>query len=95
MEQRIDVRLAPPRGFVSVAMELAMMPAAEGHRELIAGLSAKRPALDKAQVVGVTGSSSADQAGLLGDEADVVAVADAPGLRMDQNGLVHGYSARF
>jgi hypothetical protein len=95
MQQRIDTGLAPPRGFVAVAMELAMMPPAKRHGELVAGFSTKRPALGKAQVVGVTGSSSADQAGLLGDEADVVAVADAAGLRMDENRLIHGFSVRF
>ena len=72
-----------------------MMPAAEGHGELVAGFSPKRPALGKAQVVGVTWSAPADQAGLPGDEADVVAVADAPGLRMDEKGFVHGFSLRF
>ena len=34
-----------------------MMPAAEGHGELVAGFSAKRPALGKAQVVGASPSS--------------------------------------
>ena len=36
-------------------MNLAMMPAAQRHPELIAGLTAERAALSKAQMVGIRG----------------------------------------
>ena len=70
-----------------MTMQLAMMPAAERHGELVADFSAKRPALGKAQVMGVGRFAAADQASLLRDEADMVAIADAPGLRMERSDL--------
>ena len=47
------------RRFIAVAMDLAMVSPAQ--RDLVA----ERPILGKTQVMGVTGPSSADQAGLL------------------------------
>ena len=46
-------------------MNFTMVSPAQGYGELVAGLAAERPVLRKAQVMGVAGLSSADQAGLL------------------------------
>ena len=50
---RIDAELCPPSNFVSGAVQLAMMGAAERNGELVAHLLAQACWLRKAQVVGV------------------------------------------
>jgi len=77
---RINSYFQPPHGFVTAAMDLAMMSPAQWHGVLIADLAAKRAALRKAQVMGVARCAAADQAGLPGNELDVLAVAQAPRL---------------
>ncbi len=72
--QWIDSGLAPPFGFIAVAVELTMMPAAQWDGELIADLAAKCTALREAQVVGIAGLAAADQARLLSDMPDVLAI---------------------
>ncbi|MGC1777874.1 MAG: hypothetical protein WBB34_07990, partial [Xanthobacteraceae bacterium] len=89
----IDSGFAPPRCLVAVAMQFAMMSAAEWDRELVADLAAERPALGKAEMMGIAGLATAEKAGLLGDEANVVAIADAPGFGMGQNGFVDRFCA--
>ena len=76
-----------------MTVKFAVMATAERHGELVADLAAERPALGKAQVMGVAGFAAADQAGLLGHKAHVVAIADAPRLRMGENGLIDGIGA--
>ena len=61
----IESELLPPRRFVAVTMNFAMVSAAQRDRELVTGLAAERPVLRKAQMMGVAGLPSADQAGLL------------------------------
>src|SRR5215475_3716705 len=56
-------------------MHCAVMPATEWDRELIADLAAERTGLGKSEVVGVRGLAAADEARLLGDIAEVLAVA--------------------
>ena len=48
---RVDASLLPPGRFVAAAMDLAMMAAAERHRELVADLAAERPMLGEAQMM--------------------------------------------
>jgi hypothetical protein len=48
------------------------------HREFVAHLTAERPALREAQVVGVRRPPAANQTSLLGDRFDVIAVAPCP-----------------
>ncbi len=62
-----------------------MVTAAQWHREFIAHLAAERWALREAHVVGVRWLPAADQARLLGNEPDVIAVADPPRLRDAQD----------
>jgi hypothetical protein len=61
----IEPQPLPPRRFIPVTMDFAMMSPTQRDREFITGLTAERPVLRKAQMMGVTGLSSADQAGLL------------------------------
>ena len=61
----IKAKLTPPRRFVTVTMNFAMVSPAQRDRELVADFTAERPVLGKAQVMGVAGLSSADQTGLL------------------------------
>ena len=70
-----------------------MVTAAQWHREFIAHLAAERWALREAHVVGVRWLPAADQARLLGNEPDVIAVADPPRLREGKHALVDGLGA--
>ena len=64
--------LLPPGRFITGAMYLAVVPATERHGELIAHLTAKRPRLCKAQMMGIGGSPTANQTRLLGNRFDMV-----------------------
>ena len=77
----INSDLQPPNRFVATAMDFAMVPAAQRHRELITRLSPKCWALREADMVGVRWSPPTDQARLFGNETDVIAIADPPRLR--------------
>ena len=96
-DDRIDSRIQPPRRFIAVPVNFAMMATAERDRELIADLAAKRPALCEAQMVGVAGLPAADQAGLLGHVSDVVAVAQTAGLGKRQYAFIEapGFTDAF
>ena len=69
-------------------MNLAMMPTAECDDPLVADLSPQCAALRKAQMMGIARLASTDQAGLLGNKAHVVAIANAPRFGMRQDRLV-------
>ena len=71
---RINPGFLPPRGFIAIAMHLAMVPATQRDSELIADLASQRPALREAQVVGIRGLATANQTRLLGHMSDVLAV---------------------
>ena len=58
-------------------MHFAMVSSAEGHSELVTDFAAQCRRLGKAQVMGIGGTPTADQAGLPGNRSDVVAVANA------------------
>ena len=69
-------------------MQIAVMRAAERDGELIAHLQPERSGLSKAQVMRVCGLPATDKAGLLGDELQVLLVAQALGLAEQQGRLV-------
>ena len=69
-------------------MNLAMVRSAERHRELIAHLAPERTKLGKAEMMGVRGSASADEAGLPRDVFQMFLIADALRLGECQNALV-------
>src|SRR6516225_8288569 len=73
---RIDTALLPPHGFVTAAMNFAVMSSAKRNRELIADFAAKRPRLRKTEMMHVGGTPAANQAWLLGDRFHMLAVAD-------------------
>ena len=85
---RIESELLPPCGFITMAMKLAMMSPAQRDREFVTDLSPERPVLRKAQMMGVTGLTSADQAGLLGDKPHMSAMANAARLGMTEDGFI-------
>jgi hypothetical protein len=68
-------------------MNLAMVTAAQGHREFIAHLAAERWALRETHLVRVRWLVAADQARLFGDEPDVIEVAQSAKLGQRQNAL--------
>ena len=70
---RIDAGVLPPGCFVADAVDEPVMDAAERDREFVAGLAAKRPRLQMPEVMRVRWLAAADQAGLLGDMAKVLA----------------------
>src|SRR6185369_11958162 len=72
--QGLDTRLLPPRCFVTVPVNFAMMQPTNRHRELITHLAPKRWGLGKAQVMRVGGCAAAHQAWLARDEAAMLLV---------------------
>ena len=78
-----------------MTMKFAMMSAAKRHGELVADLAAKRPALGKAQVMGVGRFAATDQTSLLCHKAHMVAIADAPRLGMGKNRFVDRLATGF
>ena len=79
--ERIDCGLPPPLGFITMTMELAMMAPTERNGELITDLAPERPALRKAQVMSVRWLTAANQAWLMSDKSNVVAVTYPARLR--------------
>ena len=51
--QRLNLEVSPPNNFVAGLMQLAMMTAAERHRELVADFQTQRSRLRKPQVMRV------------------------------------------
>ena len=65
-----------------------MVTSAQRDGELVADLSPEGAALHEAEVVGVCGLSSADQAGVGRDKLDMIAVAMPSRLWQRQNTLI-------
>ena len=84
----IDSGFAPPRGFIAVSMELAMMPATQRDGELIADLAAKCTTLREAKVVGIAGPPAAEKTRLLSHMPDVLAIPHPARFRERQGALV-------
>ena len=62
--KRVDFELLPPGNFISGLMELPVVAPAERNGEFIADLEPQCAGLRKAQMMGVAGMPSANQAGL-------------------------------
>ena len=90
----INCGLVPPCRFITVTMQFAMVASAERDGELVTDLAAERAALCEAEVMGVGRLPSADQAGLLRDVTEVIAIADAPWLGEGERGFVDGWRYR-
>src|SRR5215471_1830616 len=91
---RIDASLLPPGGFITATMRLPMMAAAEWDRELIAGLATECSRLRKSQVVSIGRTAATDQACLLGDRFDMIAVANPTRHRQCQHTFVNDGAAK-
>src|SRR5436190_9389722 len=81
---RLDPELRPPSHFIAGSMELAMMAAAERHRELITGLDAEAPGLRETQVMGIRWLAATDHTGLCGNKFAMAFVASPSCLRRDR-----------
>jgi hypothetical protein len=85
----VDTSISPPCGFVAAPVHLAMVPAAEWNRELIADLAAECSTLRKAKVVGVRRQAAANQARLPGYKSDVISVTHPSRFRHGQHALIN------
>ena len=74
---RINVETLPPSGFVSGAMQLAVMKPADWDDELVAHASSESPRLGKREVMRVRRHTAAHEAGLPQHESSVVLIAQA------------------
>ena len=74
---RLDAGSRPPIDFLAGPVQLPMMAAAEGDRELVADLEAEPAGLRETQMVGVAGLASADEAALLGHEPQMGVIRPA------------------
>ena len=84
----IDRSAAPPPCFITAAVDLSMVTAAQRDGEFVTDLFAERPALGEAEVMGIAGYASADQAGLLRHVFEMSPVTDPPWLRKREHAFV-------
>ena len=75
-------------------VNLAMMSAAKGYREFVTDPSPKRATLCEAEMMGIGGLSTANQARVLGDEFDVISIANPARFRQGQYALVDAFGLR-
>jgi hypothetical protein len=66
----------PPSGFVAAAVNLAMVSATHGNRELVTDLAPEGSTLREAQMVGIRRLPAANEASLRSHVSDVVAVTN-------------------
>ena len=78
----LNADLCPPCCFVAISMNFAVMPAAQGNRELITHPSSECSALRKSEVVRIGRTPAANQAGMSCDEFHMLSIADSSRLRM-------------
>ena len=72
---------APPGGFVTGSVHLAMMAAAQRDDEFVAHLAPERRMLREPKVMGIRRPAPTDQTGLFGHEFDVGLVPKPTRLR--------------
>jgi hypothetical protein len=87
----VNPSLPPPRPFIAIPVHFAMMSAAQRDNELITDFAPQSPALGKAQMMGIGGTSTANQTSLGGHISDVVAVPNATRLRQRQRAFIHPF----
>ena len=87
---RVNPGFFPPVAFVTVAMNLAMMPSTECDNPLVADLSPKCAALREAQMMGIGRCAAADKARLGRDKSEMILVPNATRLGMGKFALVNG-----
>jgi hypothetical protein len=72
----IDTSLLLPSGFITTAMDLTVVTAAQRDGELVADLSTECPALRVSEVVGIRRTSPANKTRVLGDSFDVISITN-------------------
>jgi hypothetical protein len=65
----------PPRKFVAALVELAMVRAAQGHREFVAYFAAQRALLGELKVVRIRRTATAGEARLSTDKFQMIPVS--------------------
>src|SRR4051812_12297808 len=90
--ERIDVTIhrLPPSRLVAGPMELPMMGSAERHRKFVTDLATERHGLRKFQVMRIGRLAVAEQAGLGGNELQVLLVAATRRMSKRQSAAVGG-----
>lgn len=88
LDGRINAGLLPPIGLVPAAVHFTMMTSAQRHGEFVADFASEGRVLRKPQVMGVARPPAANQARLLSNRFDVIAVADPTRLGDGQHALV-------
>jgi hypothetical protein len=73
LDSRNNTSPLPSLSFVTAAIELPLLAAAQRHRELIADLAAELSALSEAQVVQIRRAAVTDLAGLPDNKSDMLA----------------------
>jgi hypothetical protein len=71
----------PPRGFVAIEVQLAMVDAADWDRVFVADLATKRARLRESNVMRFGCCATAEETWLRGDELAMLLVAQADGFR--------------
>jgi hypothetical protein len=87
-DDRIDPGFAPPRRFITAAVNLAMVTSTQWNGELVADLAPKCPALRESEMMGVCRQAAANETRMPGNEFDMMLVANAPRLRPGQRTFV-------
>jgi hypothetical protein len=91
----IDTHPIPPSNLIATAMGFAMMAAAEWHGELIADFAAKCRWLRESEMVRICRASAANEASLLGDRLDMLAVANSARRSQCQPAFVDDHGPSF
>lgn len=92
--QRINFLSLPPSQFIARRVEVPVVERANRHGKFIRDLAAERTWLGKLQVVRLAGLPPADEAGLAGDKAEVILVAQPLGLGDGEAALIDGLPLR-
>ena len=87
----IDVGFVPPGALITLVVKLAMMDAAQGHRELIRYSAAKCAWLRKTKVVSFAGLPATYGARLNGNEVKMIFVARAT--QLHQGEIIGSFNA--
>ena len=86
--QRIDFAILPPPPFITSRVIFAVVNGAERHGELVAHLQGQAARLRIPNMMGMRWGTPTDDAGLLGDKAEVLFRANSFGLAQGEDALV-------
>ena len=92
--KRIDLALLPPSSLIAGCVVFAVVDGAKRHGEFVADLQRQPSRLCKTNVMRMRRGAAADQAGLLGDKAQVLLRANALRLSNGEDTLID-FGARW